>query len=99
MTALDTRKLYGCGPNGAATIYGVEGGTFVVEVSNDHGHSRVEVSDMADAYAAWLHPFDRDRGLNVPEAPDESGAYIRIEEHYLYVALESVEAGDSDTPV
>lgn len=95
---LDTRKLYGCGPNGEARILGIEDGRFAVEITNDHGVSRVEVENELEAFAAWLHPFDRERGLSVPEAPDESGLFISIEEHHLYVALENVEAGDSDTP-
>jgi hypothetical protein len=100
MNLLDTRRLYGCGPNAEARIYApeqLEEGMFMVSIVNDYGEVYADVgTDEAAALAAWLHPFAQDRGLEIPQARDDDKPWTP-EEQRIYLGIEVAVAGDSDT--
>jgi hypothetical protein len=92
-TLIDRRTVYGIG-NGEAFIYGLADGEFEIEVVSENGTAAVQVSDEVDAWHAWMHPFDRESRLTIPEKVE--AAAPTAEYHAMYAALELAEAGDSD---
>ena len=82
MRALDERIIYGIGGNGRAVVY--ECGT--VEVVSDRGVSSAKFDSLAEAFHAWLHPFDREGRLAIPGAVDPREAVRPLSEQEYVLA-------------
>lgn len=89
---IDTRVVYGIG-NGVANIYGLDGGTFRVEVVSNNGREFKDVADHDEAWRTWLHPFAH--GIEIPAAQATDKPWSPVE-RALYLGIELAEAGDSD---